>query len=91
MNRTLLEEITASLVVFLVTVFAVGAILVVANGMFQWDLFPPSIEKVLYFFGLVVLIVTVAAAVINVMLNISRLAFFAQKITERLSEKSGRS
>lgn len=83
MNRALLEQITASLVVFLTTVFTLGAILMAANTIFQWDLFPPSIEKLLYFLGFVTFAVTVAAAVINVMLNISRLAFFAQKIMEK--------
>lgn len=87
MNRALLEQITASLVVFLTTIFTLGAILVVANAIFQWDLFPPSIEKLIYFLGFVTFAVTVASAVVNVMLNISRFAFFAQKMMEKLYDK----
>jgi hypothetical protein len=87
MTRELMEKITASLVVFLVTVFTFGAILMFANAIFQWDLFPPSVEKILYFLGFVVFTVTVVSAIINLMLNISRLAFFAQKIAQKLLEQ----
>lgn len=87
MSRELLERITASLVVFLITVFTFGAILIFANAIFQWDLFPPAIEKVIYFLGFVVFAVALASAIINLMLNISRLTFFVQKMAEELIDK----
>lgn len=86
MSRELLERVTASLVVFLITVFTFGVILMFANAIFQWDLFPPLVEKTLYFLGFVVFAVTVSSAIINLMLNISRLAFFAQKIAQKLQD-----
>jgi hypothetical protein len=84
MSRELLERVTASMVVFLISVFTFGSVLMFANAIFQWDLFPPSVEKILYFIGFVVFAVTVASAIINLILNISRLAFFAQKIAQKL-------
>ena len=85
MSRELLERITASLVVFLITVFSLGAILMFFNAIFQWDLFPPAIEKIIYFLGFVTFVVTVASSIINLMLNVSRLTFFVQKIAEKLN------
>ncbi len=81
----MLEGVTASLVVFLITVFSFGAILMFANASFQWDLFPPLIEKIIYFLGFVTFVVTVASSIINLMLNVSRLTFFIQKIAEKLN------
>ncbi len=87
MNRNALERTTASLVVILTTVFALGVILIAANAIFSWDIFPPYLEKVFYFLALAFLTVILASTLINIMLNISRLAFFAQRITEKLYEK----
>lgn len=84
MKRELLERLTASLVVVLTTVFAVGLILIVANGIFQWDIFTPFVEKILYFLAVTTLIIIMSSTLINIMINISRLAFFSQRIAEKL-------
>lgn len=84
MKRELLERLTASLVVVLTTVFAIGLILIVANGIFQWDIFTPFVEKILYFLAVTTLIIIMSSTLINIMINISRLAFFSQKIAEKL-------
>lgn len=73
------------MVVFLTTVFCLGAILMFANAIFQWDLFPPGIEKIIYFLGFAIFAVAMASSIINLMLNVSRLTFFIQKIAEKLS------
>ncbi len=80
MQRTILEKITASLVVLLTTVLTFGAILLIANGIFSWDIFPPFTEKILYFIGASGFIVIMASTIINIMLNISRLADYASEI-----------
>jgi hypothetical protein len=87
MKRELLERLTASLVVTLITIFSVGLILIVANGIFQWDIFTPFMEKILYFLAVATLIVILSSTAINIMINISRLAFFSQKIAEKLLEE----
>ena len=80
MSRSLLEKITASLVVSLVSVLALGMILLIANGIFSWDIFPPFFEKILYFLGASMFVLIVAATLINIMLNISRLADYAERL-----------
>ncbi len=87
MNRDSIERTTASLVVLLLTTFSLGLILIVANLIFQWDIFPPGVEQLLYFLGIAILIITLSCALINIMLNISRLAFFAQHIAQHFSDK----
>lgn len=87
MSRTALEKLTASLVVILTTVLSLGAILLIANGIFSWDIFPPFTEKILYFIGASGLVIIIAATLVNIMLNISRLADYAGKILENSSKK----
>jgi hypothetical protein len=87
MNRNTLERLTASLVVLLITIFMFGVILIFANLIFQWDIFTPFVEKIMYFLALVFLVVILACTLVNIMLNISRMAHFSEKITEKLYEK----
>jgi hypothetical protein len=86
MNRAALEKITASLVVILVTVLTLGFILMMANVIFEWDIFPPFTEKILYFFSFSMLIVIIAATLINIMLNLSRMAYFSELIARKMLE-----
>lgn len=86
LSRTVLERVTSSLVVTLTSILTLGAILLIANAMFGWDIFPPFTEKVLYFMGASALLIIIAATLVNIMLNISRLADYAGEI---LREKSG--
>lgn len=87
MPRSMLEKVTASLVVFLTSVLAVGMILLIANGIFGWDIFPPFFEKILYFLGASMFVLIVAATLINIMLNISRLADYAERLFTSNSRK----
>lgn len=87
MPRAALEKVTASLVVFLTMILAFGMILLIANGIFSWDIFPPFFEKILYFIGASMLVLILAATLINIMLNISRLADYAERLFERTSKK----
>lgn len=87
MKRDVLEKLTASMVIIFTTVFATGIILVMANLIFEWDIFPPFMEKILAFIATSLFVIILSAAVINIMLNISRLAYFAEKIAKRITEK----
>lgn len=86
MSRSLLEKMTASLVISLTTVLAFGMILLIANGIFSWDIFPPFFEKILYFLGASLFVLIVAATLINIMLNISRLADYAERLLKTSSK-----
>lgn len=83
LSRVYLERITAGLVVTLTSVLAFGTILMIANGIFAWDIFPPFTEKIVYFIGASALVVIMAGTLINIMLNVSRLADYAGSILER--------
>jgi len=74
LTRSLLERITSSLVISLTSIVAFGAILLIADGIFAWDVFPPEVSLALYFIGASCLVIIMAATLINVMLNISRLS-----------------
>jgi hypothetical protein len=85
MHRDKLEKLTASLVVTLITVLSFGFIMIVANWIFEWDLFPPFTEKILYFSAWTMLVIIAASAIVNIMLNLSRLAFYTERIASNLS------
>jgi len=51
-----------------------------ANAFFEWDLFPPFTEKLFYFLASAIFVIIMSCAAINMMLNISRIAFFLEKI-----------
>lgn len=87
MSRTALEKITASLVVILTTVLSLGAILLIANAIFSWDIFPPFTEKILYFIGASCLVLIVASTLVNIMLNISRLADYTGELLRERTTK----
>lgn len=86
MNRKILEKATINLAVILMFAMTIGLILIFANFIFAWDIFTPATEKIIYFLGLCMLIVILASTFINLMINISRLAFFMEKITEKMYE-----
>ena len=87
MKRDLLEKITITLVVNLILVFAAGTILMFANAFFEWDLFPPFTEKLFYFLASAIFVIIMSCAAINMMLNISRIAFFLEKIALKQIKK----
>lgn len=86
MSRTLLEKITASMVVVLLTTLSIGFIFMIANLIFEWDLFTPSVEKILYFLMVSMLVIILSATLINIMLNISRLAHFSRVMAKKMLE-----
>jgi len=69
MTRKQLEKITATLVVILATVLAFGGTLIVANLIFEWDLFTPAVERALYFIAATSLIFIISAVLINQVLK----------------------
>ena len=71
------------MVVLLVTVLTLGTILMFANLIFSWDLFPPFMEKILGFIAISMLLIIIAGTLINIMLNLSRMGFLLEKIIEQ--------
>lgn len=73
-NRLWLEKVTTSLAIILLTSLVFVLTLAVANTVFKWDLFPPSIEKAGIVFIIAVFLIIVASVIINIMVNIGRIA-----------------
>lgn len=71
MNRKKVENITATLAISLLFVMTIGAILTTADLMFNWDIFPPDIEKVLWFILASLMAIIISSVLVNVMINLS--------------------
>lgn len=94
MDRRKIESVTASLAVFLLFFITIGAILAIANWIFEWDIFPPDIEKFLWFILVSCTAVILSCVLVNVMLNLSILAInsdiLVKKLTKESQEKDGK-
>ena len=78
-NRLWLEKVTTSLAVILLNFLVIVLTLTVANFVFKWDLFPPSIEKAGTVFIISIFLIIVASVIINIMVNIGRIADTIEK------------
>ena len=74
MDRRKIEQFTASLAVTLLFVATIGAILAIANTVFNWNIFPPSIEKLVWFIFGSCIIIVISSVMVNIMINISIIA-----------------
>ncbi len=83
MDRRKLERMTASLAVFLLFFITIGGILVFADLFFNWDIFPPDVEKFISFLFVSVLAIIISSVLVNIMLNLSILAINSDLIAER--------
>ena len=90
MDRRRIEQITASLAVFLLLFITTGSILFIADQTFNWDIFPPQIEKVLGFILLSCVLIIVSSVLVNVMLNIGLIAINSDTIADKLTTKGGK-
>lgn len=80
MDRRRIEQITAALAVSLLFIMTIGAILAIANAMFNWDIFPPNVEKVLWFLLASLLAIIVSSVLVNVMINLSIIALNSERL-----------
>jgi drug/metabolite transporter (DMT)-like permease len=93
MDRRKIEQITASIAVSLLCFITVGMILFIANATFNWDIFPPEIEKVLGFILISCVGIIFSSVFVNVMLNFSIIAINTDVIATHLisGKKKGKS
>jgi hypothetical protein len=88
MDRRQIERITSSLAVFLLTFMTVGAILSIANAIFSWDIFPPGVEKFIWFILASCMAIIVSSVLVNVMINISIIALNSDNLGNKKDDKS---
>lgn len=86
-DRRRLEQLTASLAVILLFFLTFGVILVLANNFFSWDIFPPDIEKALWFVLAATGAVIFSSVLVNIMLNISLIAINAEALHNKDGKK----
>ncbi len=91
MDRRRIEQWTASLAVLLLAFMTIGGILAIANGIFNWDIFPPDIEKFIWFILASCAVIIVASVLVNIMINLSIIAINSDLIRERKEEHERRS
>lgn len=88
MDRRKIEQLTASLAVILLFFITIGAILAIANTIFAWDIFPPDVEKVLWFIFASCVAIIVSAVLVNIMLNLSIIALNAEVLAEKTKQEN---
>lgn len=88
-DRRKIEKITASIAVTLLFFITVIAILAVANFIFKWDIFPPDIEKVLWFVVGSCVAVIFSSVLVNIMINLSILAINSDKKVLKSDKNEG--
>ena len=74
MDRRKIENITASLAVLLLFVMTFVGILFFGDSFFNWDIFPPDVEKLIGFIIVSCGVIIFSSVLVNVMLNLSIIA-----------------
>lgn len=82
MDRRKIERVTASLAVMLLFFLTICGILAIANQVFRWDIFPPDIQKFLWFILASCFVVIVSSVLVNIMINISIIALNSGRQTK---------
>lgn len=80
MNRRTIEKLTASIAVLLLFFITLGVIFTIADTTFNWDIFPPDVEKFLYFILGSCVAIIVSSVLVNVMINLSIIAINSDAI-----------
>jgi hypothetical protein len=89
MNKQKIEQATASLAITFLSVSTIAVILLIADQIFSWDLFPPSLEKALGFILVSMGLIIFSSVIVNIMLNISLIATTLQEMLyDRHAKKS---
>ncbi len=84
MDRRKIEKITASLATILLFFTMLGVIFFIADQIFNWDIFPPNVEKVLGFILISCIAIIVSSVLVNVMLNLSLIALNSEEFIEEM-------
>lgn len=87
MDRRKIETFTVSLAVLLLAIMTTVGIIGFADTFFDWNLFPPNIEKILWFLMVSGLILIVSSALVNIMINLSIIAISAQELLANHKKK----
>jgi hypothetical protein len=82
MDKLKLEQLTSSIAVTFLSLLTVGGIILLADTIFGWDIFPPDIEKALSFIMLSLGFIIFSSVIVNIMLNVSLIASTLREFTD---------
>jgi hypothetical protein len=74
MDKLKLERLTSSIAVTFLSILTVGGIILLADSIFGWDIFPPDLEKALAFIMVSLGFIIFSSVIVNIMLNVSIIA-----------------
>jgi drug/metabolite transporter (DMT)-like permease len=86
MDRRLIEKTTASIAVVLLFFITTVGILFMADQFFNWDIFPPDVEKILGFVMVSTICIIVSSVLVNIMLNLSIIAINSDLMAKKHHE-----
>lgn len=89
-DRRKIEQFTASIAVFLLSIMTVIWILFMADQIFDWDIFPPSMEKVIGFIMISAVGIIFTSILVNVMINFSIIALNLDQLVEKMITNHGK-
>lgn len=74
------ESFTISSALVTIILLILGTTFSVADGIFGWDLFPEGIQNLLIVFSIMCTSIVTGSFLLNVMVNLSRIAYSAEKL-----------
>lgn len=74
MNRVRIEATATYIAVVTLVILVFAAILGVADGLFNWDLLPPLLDKIAVLTMATLAIVLTGSVLVSIMLNVSIIA-----------------
>ena len=88
MDKRKIEQFTASLAVLLLFIMSIGVIIFFGDQFFNWDIFPPHIEKILGFIMASTVVLIISSVLVNLMLNIGIIAMNSDELTQVIKESN---
>ena len=87
MNRKRIEITATYLAVVLLGTLVVLSIIGAADGIFEWDILPPFLDKIAVLIMASFFILLAACVLVSIMLNISIIATKVTEISDRVDHK----
>ncbi len=86
-NKRRIETACIILAFFLVLLMTFLLILAIADQIFQWDIFPPLIERIGIFIMISITLIIGACSIINFMVNFSLISMSLETLAEKLGQQ----
>lgn len=88
-NRRRIETVCIVISFLLLVLLTLLGILAVADSIFNWDILPPNIEKVMTLFMMAIAMVIGTSFLISLMVNFSLISLSLEKLADKFEKNSG--